>query len=86
MTRKRNDFEHLEVHVGDTERIEKEIAQAREELASTIDQLADRTNPQRLAADAKSKALAFVNQPAVKFSLIGAGTVVVVLVIRKIVS
>ncbi|MGV9714046.1 DUF3618 domain-containing protein [Gordonia sp. NPDC003424] len=70
---------------GDTERIEQEIAQAREDLAKTLDQLADRANPQRLADDAKHKVLATLNQPAVKYTLAGVGAVVVFLVVRKIV-
>jgi hypothetical protein len=70
---------------GDTERIEKEIAQAREELAKTLDQLAVRANPERLANDAKSKALALLASPPVKFGLIGVGALTVVVVIRKIV-
>lgn len=70
----------------DTRRIEQEIAQAREELATTLDQLAERANPQRLADDAKSKVIAFLNRPPVKLGLIGAGGVVVVLVVRKVIK
>ncbi|GEE02252.1 hypothetical protein nbrc107696_26980 [Gordonia spumicola] len=70
---------------GDTERIENEIAQAREELAKTLDQLAVRANPERLADDLKTKALALLSTPAVKFSLIGAGAATVAVVIIKIV-
>ncbi|MFW0796460.1 DUF3618 domain-containing protein [Gordonia sp. CPCC 205515] len=69
----------------DTERIEQEIARAREDLAKTLDQLADRANPQRLADDAKSRALATLNKPAVKYALTGVGVIVVFLVVRKIV-
>lgn len=68
------------------DRIEAEIAQAREELAATLDQLAERANPQRIADDAKHKALAFVNRPPVKFTLIGAAALTVVVVIRKVVA
>ncbi|MFT3714811.1 MAG: DUF3618 domain-containing protein [Gordonia sp. (in: high G+C Gram-positive bacteria)] len=68
----------------DTERIEQQIAQAREDLANTLDQIADRANPQHLAADAKTKAVAFVNRPPVKYSLIGSAAVAVLLVVRKI--
>ena len=75
-----------EDHVaGDTERIEQEIAKAREDLAHTLDALAERTSPQRLADDAKTKALATLNPPAVKYSLAGVGALVLVLVIRKVV-
>ena len=70
----------------DTERIEKEIAQAREELATTLDQLAERANPQRLAGDAKTKALAVLSSPPVKFRLIGVGGLAVALVVTKIVK
>ncbi|WP_026918839.1 DUF3618 domain-containing protein [Gordonia shandongensis] len=70
----------------DTDRIEQEIAKAREELAGTLDQLAERANPQRLAGDAKVHALALVNRPAVKYSLMGVGGVLAILVVRKIVS
>ncbi|MGB3698627.1 MAG: DUF3618 domain-containing protein [Gordonia sp. (in: high G+C Gram-positive bacteria)] len=68
----------------ETERIEQEIAKAREELAGTLDQLVERANPQRLADDAKTKAVEIVNRPPVKFGLIGAGALVVVVVVRKI--
>lgn len=68
----------------DTERIEQQIAQAREDLASTLDQLADRANPQRLADDAKARAVETLKKPAVKYPLIGAGALVAVLAIRKL--
>lgn len=71
--------------MDETQRIEQQIAQAREELATTLDQLAERANPQRLADDAKTKAVAVVSSPPVKYTLIGVGVLVVVLLIRKIV-
>ncbi|WAC55003.1 DUF3618 domain-containing protein [Gordonia sp. SL306] len=71
---------------GDTERIEQEIAQAREDLAKTLDSLAERANPQRLAGDVKKKVMATLSTPAVKYTLAGVGTVVVVVIVRKIVK
>ncbi len=68
----------------ETERIEQQIAQAREDLAATLDQLADRANPQRLADDAKARAVAVLDTPAVKYTLAGVGVLVVVGVIRKV--
>ncbi len=68
---------------GDTERIEQDIARAREDLANTLDVLAERANPQRLADDAKTKAVATLNQPPVKYSLIGVGVLFLALLIRK---
>ena len=68
----------------DPEAIKKDIDQARDQLAATVDTLAVRANPQRLADDAKAKVVAFVTKPPVLVSLAGVGTVVVVLVIRRI--
>ncbi len=66
------------------ETIKQEIDQARSQLASTVDSLAERANPQRLADDAKAAVIRFVKQPAVAASLAGLGVVVVVVTIRKI--
>lgn len=68
----------------DTERIEREIEAARERLAGTLDEIAVRADPQRLAEGTKQLALAKVNEPKVKYTLIGAGVLVVGLVLYKI--
>lgn len=68
----------------DTERIEREIEAARTRLASTLDEIAVRADPQRIADDTKHVVLAKLNQPKVKYSLIGAAAVVVGLVLLKI--
>ncbi len=68
----------------DPEEIMKEIDQARDQLAATVDSLAARANPQRLAEDAKARALAFVRKPAVTISLAGLGVLTVALVIRRL--
>lgn len=67
----------------DPDIIKAEIDEARERLAATVDTLAARANPHRIAEDAKSKALAFVKRPPVKYSLAGLGVVVFLLVIRR---
>ena len=66
----------------DPDSIKRDIDQARDQLASTVDLLAERANPQRLADDAKARVLAFVTKPAVVGSAVG--TVVLVLVIRRV--
>lgn len=66
----------------DPESIKRDIDQARDQLASTVDLLAERANPQRLADDAKARVLAFVKKPVVVGSVVG--TVVLVLVIRRV--
>jgi len=68
----------------DPEVIKQEIDAARERLASTVDTLAERANPKRIADDAKSKALTFISQPAVTMTLAGIGVVVVVLLFRRV--
>lgn len=68
----------------DPEAIKKEIDQARNQLAATVDSLAVRANPQRLAEDAKARVVAFVRKPVVTVSLAGIGVLTVVLVIRRI--
>ena len=67
----------------DPEVIKAEIAQARDRLAVTVDSLAERANPQRVADDLKSAVLRFVKQPAVAAALAGVGVVTVVIVVRS---
>ncbi|ORX07357.1 DUF3618 domain-containing protein [Mycolicibacillus trivialis] len=68
----------------DPDAIKQDIDRARDQLASTVDLLAERTNPRRLADDAKAKAVRLVKTPAVTISLVGVGALTIVLVIRKI--
>jgi hypothetical protein len=68
----------------DPDVIKQEIDQARNQLASTVDSLAQRAHPRRIADDAKAGVIRFVTKPAVTISLAGAGVVVVVLIIRRI--
>jgi hypothetical protein len=68
----------------DPELIKQDIAVARDRLALTVDSLAERTNPQRLADDLKSALLRFVKKPAVTASLMGVGAVTVVIIVRGI--
>ncbi len=68
----------------DPEEIMKEIDQARDQLAATVDSLAARANPQRIAEDAKARALAFVQKPAVAISLAGLGVLTAALFVRRL--
>jgi hypothetical protein len=68
----------------DPEVIKQDIAEARDRLALTVDSLAERTNPQRLAEDLKAAVLRFVRKPAVAASLAGVGAITVVIVVRRI--
>ena len=68
----------------DPEVIKQEIAAARDRLAVTVDSLAERANPQRVAEDLKVTALRFVKQPAVAATLAGVGLLTLIGIIRSI--
>lgn len=68
----------------DPDTIKKDIDQARQQLASTVDILAERANPRRLADRAKARAVELVTQPVVMVSLAGVGGLLVVLAIRRV--
>lgn len=68
----------------DPEVIKEEIAAARDRLAVTVDSLAERANPQRVAEDLKATALRFLKQPAVAATLAGVGALTVVVIVRAI--
>ncbi|GAA2068564.1 DUF3618 domain-containing protein [Williamsia deligens] len=70
----------------DPDSIERDIVRAREDLATTLDSLAERANPQRLAQDAKSGVVATLNAPAVKYPLIGVGVLILALTVKKLVN
>ena len=68
----------------DPDTIKLEIDQARNQLASTVDSLAVRANPRRLADDAKARAIGFVKKPAVAISLAAIAALAVALAVRRI--
>jgi uncharacterized protein DUF3618 len=68
----------------DPDTIKRDIDQARDQLAATVDTLAVRANPQRIANDIKAGVVRFLKKPAVAASLAGVGAVVVVVVVRRI--
>ncbi|KUI01973.1 DUF3618 domain-containing protein [Mycobacterium sp. IS-3022] len=68
----------------DPETIKRDIDQAREQLATTVDTLAERANPSRLADDVKSAIVRFVTKPVVAISLAGVAALTLVFVVRRI--
>lgn len=68
----------------DPDTIKQEIDEARDRLAATVDTLAQRANPRKIADDAKSKAVAFIQKPVVMISLAGVGVVGVIVLIRRV--
>lgn len=68
----------------DIDSIERDIENARDQLARTLDELSVRTNPKRLVATTKQSLIVKINEPAVKYGLIAAGAVVGLLLLRKL--
>lgn len=60
--------------------IQRDIERTRRQLASTLDELATRTKPQNLAADAQREAKAKMQDPQIQKILAGVGVAVVGLV------
>jgi hypothetical protein len=76
----------LEDTVADREpeAIKRDIDVARDQLATTVDSLAERANPRRLADDLKARVIGFVQKPVVLASLVGVGALVVVVTVRRV--
>lgn len=68
----------------DPDSIEREIEKARDALASTLDDLGTKASPKRFADNAKSSLQTTLEQPKVKYPLIGAGVLVGLLLLRKL--
>ena len=78
------DLEDRDVAERDPDTIKRDIDVARDQLASTIDSLAVRANPRRLADDIKVRVIEFVKKPAVAASLAGFGALTVIIVVRRV--
>lgn len=68
----------------DPDTIEKEIQQARQALAGALDELSERASPQRLGEQGKEMAAAKWAEPKIKYSVIAVGTLVGLLLLRKL--
>jgi hypothetical protein len=68
----------------DPDAIERDIEEAREALANTLDALTERANPQRLVDKGKERAAATLADPKVKYTLIAIGGLVALVLVRKI--
>lgn len=66
------------------EQIQREIELSRSELAVTLDQLADRVSPKRLAGEAKDSAVSFFQTPP-GYAVLGTVALLIVLkVVRRV--
>ncbi|MFL6128143.1 MAG: DUF3618 domain-containing protein [Mycobacteriales bacterium] len=68
----------------DPEQIQREIETSRVQLASTLDQLAERTSPKRLAGQARESVLVFLSSPP-GMAVLGAVGLLVALRVARVV-
>jgi hypothetical protein len=68
----------------DAQTIQAEIDRARDALAAAVDELSIRASPKHLVDQGKRSVRAVLNEPKVKFPLIGIGVLVAVLMVRRL--
>lgn len=68
----------------DQDAIERDIEQARDALADTLDRLSVQANPQRFVDAGKASVAEKLNDPKVRYALIGVGALVTLVVARKL--
>jgi hypothetical protein len=68
----------------DPDTIQREIEQARDALAETLDELSVKANPQRFVETATTSVRSKLGDPRVRYALIGVGVLVGLLVVRKL--
>ncbi len=68
----------------DPDAIERDIQKARDSLAVTMDELSTKADPKRFVESGKASAQEKLNDPRVRYALIGVGALVTVVVVRKL--
>ena len=68
----------------DPEDIKRDIEQSRAALAEAVDELAHRTNPKRVANNAKQSLIAKANTPQGRVVVGVSGALIVLLIVRRI--
>ena len=67
----------------DPETIEREIEQAREALAATLDELGQRADPRRFVESGKASMRSRLADPRVRYPLIAVAVLLAVLMVRR---
>jgi osmotically-inducible protein OsmY len=67
----------------DPDEIKRDIEQSRAALAEAVDELAYRTNPKRVANNAKQSLLAKANTPQGRIAVGVTGAVIVLLIVKR---
>ncbi|MCO1653928.1 DUF3618 domain-containing protein [Pseudonocardia humida] len=68
----------------DPDTIQREIESARTALADSLDALSDRANPKHLVEQGRESVQEKLNDPRIRYALIGVGALVGLLVIRSL--
>jgi Protein of unknown function (DUF3618) len=68
----------------DPETIQREIEQARDALAATLDELGTKANPKQYVDQGKDAVRARLDDPRLRYALIGVGVLVGVLIVRRL--
>jgi hypothetical protein len=70
----------------DPENIQQEIEKTRDALAASLDALTDRANPKRFVDTGKQQVVAKLEDPKIKYALIGVGVILAAAVLKKLFS
>ncbi len=68
----------------DADTIERDIEQARDALAATLEELGTRADPRRAIEAGKEQVETTLADPRVRYSLIGVGALIVLVLLRKL--
>ncbi|MGH3888860.1 MAG: DUF3618 domain-containing protein [Pseudonocardiaceae bacterium] len=68
----------------DADTIERDIEQARDALGATLEELGTRANPKRALEAGKEQVETTLADPRVRYSLIGVGALIVLVLLRKL--
>lgn len=68
----------------DPETIEREIEQAREALAATLDELGQRAHPKRFVESGKASVRTRLADPRVRYPLIAVAVLIALLMVRRL--
>lgn len=68
----------------DPDAIQRDIEQARDALAATLDELSIKASPKRFVESGKASVQEKLNDPRVRYVLIGTGVLVTLIVVRRV--
>jgi hypothetical protein len=68
----------------DADTIERDIEKARDALAATLQEIGTRADPKRLVEAGKEQVEATMGNPTVRYSLMGLGALIVLVLSRKL--